>query len=78
MIEECAQIGAKALAKFLSIPLDTVKRRLIPHMKEIGIVIEWTMERPPRKRLLWFPSMVMRYMGLMQVEKWKKDHPEAK
>ncbi len=35
-MEEHAQIGAKALAEFLNIPLDTVKKRLIPEMKQIG------------------------------------------
>ncbi len=69
MLKETAEIGAKALAQFLSIPLDTVKKRLIPDMKRIGVVFEWTMGRPPRKRLLWFPSRVMAYMGALQREK---------
>lgn len=75
-MDEHARIGAKALAEFLNIPLDTVKKRLIPEMKEIGVVFKWPLGRPAKKRLMWFPSMVMRYMAVRQAKQWKEDHPE--
>jgi len=78
MAEECARIGAKALAEFLSIPLDSVKHNLLPDMKRDGVVLEWIMDRPPRKRLIWWPSVVIRYMALLQREKYAREHPEAK
>jgi hypothetical protein len=80
-MDEHAQIGAKALAEFLSIPLDSVKHNLIPGMKELGVVFEWPLGRPAKTRLLWFPSEVKRYMAAVQRDKnaeKKKDHPEKK
>ena len=65
-MEETAEIGAKALAEFLNMPLDTVKKRLIPNMKEIGVVFEVTRGRPPANRLMWFPSSVRAFMAARQ------------
>jgi hypothetical protein len=47
-------------------------------MKRDGVVFEWSLGRPAKKRLMWWPSVVMRYMAVRQREKWKEDHPEAK
>ena len=65
-MDEHAQIGAKALAEFLNIPLDTVKKRLIPNMKKVGVVFEVIRGRPPAKRLMWFPSSVRAFMAATQ------------
>ena len=76
MTDEAARTGVKELAEFLGMPLSTVTHNLLTDMKREGIVIEWMEGRPARKRIKWWPSLVIRWMAVRQRQKWAAEHPE--
>jgi len=77
-VDETARRGGKQLAEFMGIPYSTLNEKYLPDMKRDGVVLEWVDGRPRRKSLVWFPSVVIRYLSMLQRGKYAAKHPEKK
>lgn len=71
MVDEVAREGIKELARFLNCCERTAWTKA-QAMKEIGAVFEQLRGRPPRKVIMWFPSVVKSYMAAEQRARIKR------
>jgi|GEM_PF-1677766 hypothetical protein len=71
---ETYQTGAENLAKFIGISVSTLRKVYLPNMKQVGAVIELCSGRPPRNRIRWLPSRIIRYLEMWQAEKYRINH----